>query len=52
MKDEEKEKSDPNNLVYPQDHENALKWFYKDPQGDMQGTIVSCLLREFVVSSY
>lgn len=26
-----------NKDVLPPDHENAKKWFYRDPQGDLQG---------------
>ena len=25
--------------VLPPDHEHAKKWFYRDPQGDLQGKL-------------
>lgn len=25
-------------VAVPLDHENSQKWFYRDPQGDTQGT--------------
>lgn len=26
----------------PLSHEAAMKWFYKDPQGEIQGTLTQC----------
>ena len=34
-KSQEKEAADGG--VLPLDHEDAKKWFYRDPQGDLQG---------------
>lgn len=47
VQDDDKEKVVPtpgvptpkDSTALPTDHEDAHKWFYKDPQGDMQGTI-------------
>ena len=30
----------------PLDHENYNKWFYRDPQGDLQGKYSPCLNNE------
>lgn len=29
-------------VAVPLDHENAQKWFYRDPQGDTQGIKIKC----------
>ena len=36
----------------PQDHENYSKWFYRDPQGDLQGPFASKEMAEWFSAGY
>lgn len=53
--DEEKEKevsAYKDSSLLPVDHEDAHKWFYKDPQGDMQGPFTSNEMAEWFSAGY
>ncbi|CAG2189499.1 GIGYF [Mytilus edulis] len=54
--DDEKEKMVPrpakDSTALPSDHEDALKWFYKDPQGDMQGPFTPNEMAEWFSAGY
>ena len=40
--------SEPSNAL-PPDHEDAKKWFYRDPQGDLQGDCFCVLFNLFML---
>ena len=58
--DDDKEKVVPtpgvptpkDSTALPIDHEDAHKWFYKDPQGDMQGPFTSNEMAEWFSAGY
>lgn len=54
--DDEKEKMVPrpakDSTALLSDHEDALKWFYKDPQGDMQGPFTPNEMAEWFSAGY
>ncbi|XP_061162750.1 GRB10-interacting GYF protein 2-like [Saccostrea echinata] len=39
-------------IAVPMDHENAQKWFYRDPQGDTQGPFASNEMAEWFSAGY
>nr|XP_022340594.1 GRB10-interacting GYF protein 2-like isoform X2 [Crassostrea virginica] len=39
-------------VAVPMDHENSLKWFYRDPQGDTQGPFASNEMAEWFSAGY
>lgn len=39
-------------VVYPVEHENAHKWFYRDPQGEVQGPFNAAEMAEWFSAGY
>ena len=37
-----------NSVALPLDHEDSKKWFYRDPQGDLQGKILALLYLKYL----
>ncbi|KAK3583774.1 hypothetical protein CHS0354_022810 [Potamilus streckersoni] len=54
--EDEKEKAllntDPCRVALPTDHENSLKWLYRDPQGDLQGPFTASEMAEWFSAGY